>query len=86
MTFFDDTYKQFFGLTWKGPTRVASDNIHYDESVYFCSSILDEHVLCVVELVEKSTDRRTTSLGWTAFRPFISNPSGELNKRYKKLT
>ena len=81
MTFFDMTYKQFFGLTWKGPGRVVTDNIHYDESVYFCSSILDEHVLCVIEIVEKMQDKRTASCGWTAFRPFLATTSGDLNKR-----
>lgn len=92
MTFFDMTYKQFFGLTWKGPTRTAVESVHYDESVYFCSSIRDEHILCVIEIVEEPREQhiehdgeqKPTSpvgCGWTAFRPFLSSETNEVNKR-----
>jgi hypothetical protein len=80
MTFFDMTYKQFFGLTWKGPIRQTTENIRYDESVFFCSSFRDEHILCVIEIVEKQKNKTTSCCGWTAFRPFLAVNS-EFNKR-----
>ncbi len=80
MMFYDMTYKQFFGLTWKGPARVAVDSVNYDESVFFCSSIFDERILCVIEIVEKTVNKQTVSCGWTAFRPFATE-ANEMNKR-----
>jgi hypothetical protein len=80
MSFFDMTFKNFFGLTWKGPTRQVTDRVTYDESVYFCSSSRDEHILIVIEIAAKSSSSgKAVSCGWTAFRPFLSNT--ESNKR-----
>lgn len=75
MTFFDGWFKKFFGLTWRGPPKGLNDAINFDESVYFCSSINDNYILIVIELVAISREtRKPVSVGWTAFRPYMDNP------------
>ena len=80
------TYKQFFGRTWIGPSkRFFRENGHlnYNECVYFCSPIKDEHILLVVEIVGKLQNGKLKSFGWSALRPFSSsNYSDYSDKRF----
>ncbi len=65
------TYKKFFGRTWVGPPKkLPKDNLGYNETIFFCTSIKDEHILIVIEVVARLKNNSLKSCGWTAFRPF----------------
>ena len=88
MTLFDMTYKQFFGRTLFGPAKTFKNNMgagacNYDESFYICSSIKDQHILLVIELVAFTPAGLKISFAWTAFRPFIVDSNEDhLQQRY----
>lgn len=78
VTLFDVTYKQFFGLTCITPGKqphAKSTNLHcdLDESIFLATSIRDNHILLVCEIVASQGDGKDKSLGWTAFRPFSTD-------------
>ena len=78
LSFFDMTYTNFYGRTWKGPFKTfkssqSKPKLLYDENVYFHTSIRDTHILLVIELVAEYGNNKFMSLGWTAFRPFANN-------------
>jgi hypothetical protein len=74
MSFFDVTYRKFFGHTWIGPgVRAGSHELNYDESVFFCTPFTDEHILIIVEVVAHDKDGNMQSFGWSFFKPFSTS-------------
>jgi hypothetical protein len=73
LTFYDATYKKFFGITWTGPgVRANSHELNYDESVFFGTPFNDENIFIIVELVGNDKNGDLVSFGWSYFRPFVS--------------
>ena len=82
LSFFDVVYKKFFGHTWIGPGKKPArenEDLQYDENVYFCTTITDDHVLIVVEVVSQNKSGKYQGYGWSAFKPFA--PSNEIYQR-----
>jgi len=78
VTLFDMTYSTFYGRTWQGPFKPfkisqAKPRLHYNENLYFHTTIRDTHVLVVVELVAEYENNKEMGCAWTAFRPFAAN-------------
>ncbi|XP_074655528.1 nephrocystin-4-like isoform X2 [Tubulanus polymorphus] len=82
VSLFDITYSQFFGRTWNGPWLKAKASnsaegrpkLNYNQNIYLHTSINDDTLLLVVELIAAVTrddgSKDITSCGWSFFRPF----------------
>uniref|UniRef100_A0A2K6F0T2 Nephrocystin 4 n=1 Tax=Propithecus coquereli TaxID=379532 RepID=A0A2K6F0T2_PROCO len=98
VSFFDVTYRHFFGRTWKTtvkPTeqlsRLAS-RIVFNEPLYFHTSLNHPHIVAVVEVVAEGKKRdgtlQTLSCGFGILRIFNSNsgsPSSASQDRRLRL-
>ncbi len=74
MSFFDATYRKFFGHTWIGPGVLAGNHdLNYDESAFFCTPFNDEHILIIVEIVGHDKNDDLQSFGWSFFKPFATS-------------
>ncbi|XP_075849533.1 nephrocystin-4 [Microcebus murinus] len=83
VSFFDVTYRHFFGRTWKTtvkPTEQLSkpaSRIVFNEPLYFHTSLNHPHIVAVVEVVAEGKKRdgtlQTLSCGFGILRIFNSN-------------
>nr|XP_035163401.2 nephrocystin-4 isoform X8 [Callithrix jacchus] len=81
VSFFDVTYRHFFGRTWKTtvkPTKRPPSRIVFNEPLYFHTSLNHPHVVAVVEVVAegKKLDGTlyTSSCGFGILQIFSSQP------------
>ncbi|XP_038603159.1 nephrocystin-4 isoform X3 [Tachyglossus aculeatus] len=80
LSFFDVTYRHFFGRTWKSPARPFQltpgqvPGVHFNEPLYFRTSVSHPNVILVVEVVAKGKKQDGTSqalsCGFGILRPF----------------
>ncbi|XP_032156961.1 nephrocystin-4 isoform X7 [Sapajus apella] len=81
VSFFDVTYRHFFGRTWKTtvkPTKRPPSRIVFNEPLYFHTSLNHPHIVAVVEVVAegKKPDGtlQTSSCGFGILQIFSSQP------------
>ncbi len=80
VTFMDMLYKQFFGRTWQGPSKLLNKgaSLKYNESLFFSTPIVCDHVLIVMEVSVTLLNGKKRSCGWTIFRPFKAENAKDL--------
>uniref|UniRef100_A0A2K6UXN1 Nephrocystin 4 n=1 Tax=Saimiri boliviensis boliviensis TaxID=39432 RepID=A0A2K6UXN1_SAIBB len=81
VSFFDVTYRHFFGRTWKTtvkPTKRPPSRIIFNEPLYFHTSLNHPHIVAVVEVVAegKKPDGtlQTSSCGFGILQIFSKQP------------
>ncbi|KAM6216885.1 nephrocystin-4 [Rhynchocyon petersi] len=84
VSFFDITYRHFFGKTWKTTTRPVKQlsrhppRITFNESLYFHTSLKHPNIVAVVEVVTEGRKRdgtlQTLSCGFGILRIFSTKP------------
>uniref|UniRef100_A0A2K5DZD4 Nephrocystin 4 n=1 Tax=Aotus nancymaae TaxID=37293 RepID=A0A2K5DZD4_AOTNA len=81
VSFFDVTYRHFFGRTWKTtvkPTKRPPSRIVFNEPLYFHTSLNHPHIVAVVEVVAegKKPDGtlQTSSCGFGILQIFSNQP------------
>nr|XP_002122811.1 nephrocystin-4 isoform X1 [Ciona intestinalis] len=102
-TLFDLLHHKFIGRTWKGkPVKCSegqSSNVSFNQPVYFHTSLLDNNILLVVEIVKIQTPKnplpndkpakKLSCLGWGIVRLFKSGQQlkdvSELGDQAKKF-
>uniref|UniRef100_A0A2K6E5A0 Nephrocystin 4 n=1 Tax=Macaca nemestrina TaxID=9545 RepID=A0A2K6E5A0_MACNE len=82
VSFFDVTYRHFFGRTWKTtvqPTKRPPSRIVFNEPLYFHTSLNHPHIVAVVEVVAEGKKRdgtlQTSSCGFGILRIFSNQPN-----------
>ncbi|XP_063516011.1 nephrocystin-4 isoform X4 [Pongo pygmaeus] len=81
VSFFDVTYRHFFGRTWKTtvkPTKRPPSRIIFNEPLYFHTSLNHPHIVAVVEVIAEGKKRdgslQTLSCGFGILRIFSNQP------------
>ncbi|KAL4666587.1 hypothetical protein H8959_005276 [Pygathrix nigripes] len=82
VSFFDVTYRHFFGRTWKTtvkPTTRPPSRIVFNEPLYFHTSLNHPHIVAVVEVVAEGKKRdgtlQTSSCGFGILQIFSNQPN-----------
>ncbi|XP_047273521.1 nephrocystin-4 isoform X7 [Homo sapiens] len=91
VSFFDVTYRHFFGRTWKTtvkPTKRPPSRIVFNEPLYFHTSLNHPHIVAVVEVVAEGKKRdgslQTLSCGFGILRIFSNQPDSPISASQDK--
>lgn len=72
--FYDTVKKQFFGRQWSSNVQISTagqSSLKFNQTIFFHSSVSDERVVLVCEVVKKERDPLV--FGWTAIPIFVKN-------------